>query len=462
MTGDVLECREIAWMEPLAAFDRWQGLPGLAFLDSAGTLHERARWAILAADPFRILSGRAEALLVDGAPVDGDPFAVLGRELARFRLAPGSAPVPFAGGAIGFFGYELAAPLEKLRPRHPDRFGLDDWWLGFYDAVLAFDRAERRAWILSSGFPQDGPARQARAARRADEIQERLAAPAPPPRPALPPIDWRCELPRGEYERRVAEVIEHIRAGDIYQANFTGRHLAARPAGLDPAALWLALRRASPAPFAAYLAPGADYVLAGASPERFIRLGPDGRIETRPIKGTRPRGATPAEDMALRRELAESAKDRAENLMIVDLLRNDIGRVAEIGSVAVEALCELESFASVHHLVSSVTGRLRPGLGPADLLCATLPGGSITGAPKIRAMQIIDALEVARRGPYCGAVAWIGFDGAMDSSITIRTITVTRDTLIAQAGGGIVADSDPEAEFEEMMVKVRPLLLGGG
>ena len=181
-------------------------------------------------------------------------------------------------------------------------------------------------------------------------------------------------------------------------------------------------------------------------------------METRPIKGTRPRGASAADDARLRAELAASEKDRAENLMIVDLMRNDLGRVAEIGSVAVPALFEVESFAAVHHLVSSITGRLRPGLGPVDLLRATFPAGSITGAPKIRAMEIIDEIEVGRRGPYCGTIAWIGFDGAMDSSVVIRTLVITPETVVAQAGGGIVADSDPAAEYEEMMVKVRPLL----
>jgi para-aminobenzoate synthetase component 1 len=455
------ETREIAWIEPVTAFDRLAGQPRLAFLDSLGQLHARARYAILAIDPFSVLSGHVGALTQDGVAVEGDPFDLLGEALRRWRTSPGAAPVPFTGGAIGFFGYELAPLAEGLPLRHPNPDGIDDWWVGFYDVALVFDRALSRLHIVSTGFPAAGDRRRRRAQDRADWLLSLLSDARPRLARIPPPPVWQAELSRDDYEARVRTVIRHIEAGDIYQANFTGRHLAARAPGFEPEDYWRALRSASPAPFAAFLATEGRYAIAGASPERFLRLDPTGVVETRPIKGTRPRGVTPSEDQRLAHELAASVKDRAENLMIVDLMRNDLGRVAEIGSVEVAELCEIESFAAVHHLVSAVTARLRPGIGPADLLRVTLPGGSITGAPKIRAMSIIDALEPARRGPYCGAVAWIGFDGAMDSSITIRTLTITKDRLIAQAGGGIVADSVPSAEYDEMMVKLRPLLLGG-
>jgi para-aminobenzoate synthetase component 1 len=333
-------------------------------------------------------------------------------------------------------------------------------YFGFYDVVLGFDRNERRAWIFSSGLP-DAPAdRPGRAAARLDRVLRRLAERTAPVDRELR-LDWRCALELAPYAAHVSAIIEHIRAGDIYQANFTCRHSVARPANLSAATFFRALTRRSPAPFSAFLACG-DLQLASVSPERFIRLDADHSIETRPIKGTRPRGADAAEDRARRLALEQSAKDHAENLMIVDLMRNDLGRVAEIGSVTVPSLCAIESFANVHHLVSEVRARLRPGLGPVDLLRATLPGGSITGAPKIRAMQIIDAIEAAPRGAYCGVIGWIGFDGAMDTSIAIRTVTLLPDRLEAQAGGGIVADSDPADEFAEMLVKVRPLLVGNG
>jgi para-aminobenzoate synthetase component 1 len=212
------------------------------------------------------------------------------------------------------------------------------------------------------------------------------------------------------------------------------------------------------APFSAFLDLGGGRAIASASPERFLSLDASGHVETRPIKGTRPRGSNAEEDARLRWELAQSAKDRAENLMIVDLLRNDLSRVSTPGSVRVPSLCEVESFSAVHHLVSSIQADLAPGKGAVDLLMASFPGGSVTGVPKIRAMEIIQELEPARRGPYCGAIAWLGWDGAMDSSIVIRTVAMAGRDIVVQAGGGIVADSDPAAEYEETLVKARPLL----
>jgi para-aminobenzoate synthetase component 1 len=222
--------------------------------------------------------------------------------------------------------------------------------------------------------------------------------------------------------------------------------------------LYQRLRDLSPAPFAAYLSCSPNEAVLSASPELFLSLDDAGQVATRPIKGTRPRGATEAEDAVLQGVLQNSEKDRAENLMIVDLLRNDLSRVCEVGSVRVGHLYSLETFATVHHLVSEITGRLQVGLGPVDLLRATFPGGSITGAPKIRAMEIINELEPAHRGPYCGTIIRMGFDGSMDSSIVIRTLTIKNKTIVAQAGGGIVADSSPAAEYEESMTKVAPLL----
>jgi para-aminobenzoate synthetase component I len=270
------------------------------------------------------------------------------------------------------------------------------------------------------------------------------------------------ELSRDDYMRRVRRIIEYIHAGDVFQVNFTQRFLAPRPAGLRPFDLYRRLRAINPAPFGAFLQLGESLTVASASPERFLALDRHGRIEARPIKGTRRRSPVPEEDAAIAAELAASGKDRAENLMITDLLRNDIGRVARGGSVRVPALLAVESYATVHHLVSVIEGQLRDGLGPIDLLRATFPGGSITGAPKVRAMEIIDELEPAARGPYCGAIGWIGFDGAMDTSIVIRALTLTPEKVIAQAGGGIVADSDPAAEYAEMMAKVSPALTALG
>ncbi|WBO61202.1 anthranilate synthase component I family protein [Acidocella sp. MX-AZ03] len=237
-------------------------------------------------------------------------------------------------------------------------------------------------------------------------------------------------------------------------------HRGAAP-GFSPAAYYAALRRRSPAPFAAFIQTGAGAALCSASPERFLSVNRSGAVETRPIKGTARREACPREDARAAASLRDDPKERAENLMITDLLRNDLGQLCEIGSVQVPELFAVESFAQAHHLVSAVTGQLRPGVGAADLLLACSPGGSITGAPKHRAMQIIDELEAGARGAYCGALAWIGLDGAMDSAIIIRTAVATPECLYAQAGGGITWDSDPASEYEEMMLKLSPLIAHG-
>ncbi len=459
----MLDVREIPYRPAADVFEALADEPFVAWLDSAASADPRSRYSYLCIRPFRVIQALGGSITVGDRRFDGDPLTILQAELARWRIEPGSAPVPFVGGAVGFLGYELGGTLEVLPARHPNPLALPDMSFGFYDVVLAFDAREQSCWLLSSGFPETEPERRSRrAAARADEMRELLRRPARPPRGPIPPVAWTPELSRPAYEAGVGRMLEYIRAGDIFQANFTARCLAPRPPGITAAEIYLKLRALSPAPFAAFLDCGGGMALASASPERFLRLDPSGRVETRPIKGTRPRGADPDADRRLRAELAASPKDHAENLMIVDLLRSDLGRVAEIGSVRVPSLCEVESFAAVHHLVSTIEARLRPGLGPVDLLRAAFPGGSVTGAPKIRAMQIIDELEQARRGPYCGGIAWIGFDGAMDSSIVIRTLVVTGTTLIAQAGGGIVADSDPAAEYEEMALKLRPILDGFG
>jgi len=431
-----------------AAFAAFADTPGVAFLDSGGPVTARSRFSYLAVDPFHVIRS-------------ADPWQELAEYLGRFRQVP-SGPTPFTGGAAGFLSYELASTLDSV-PGHPGAAGIPPCSIGFYDLVLAFDRQSGRAWLHSSGLPETVPAqRRARAADRAAAVLARLAQPSPR-RPPDIGLAWRAETGRAQTGRsahmaRVAQAIAYIEAGDIYQANITAAFRADRPAGVASADIYRALRAQNPAPFAAYIAAGADCAVASLSPERFITLSAEGEIEARPIKGTSPRHADPVQDRALAAALLASAKDRAENLMIVDLLRNDIARVASAGSVHVPELAVLESFAHVHHLVSSVRGRLGPGATATNLLRATFPAGSITGAPKHRAQQIIHELEPSARGPYCGSVVWMGWDGAMDSSVAIRTATVTQESVTIQAGGGIVADSDPAAEYEELLVKIRPLL----
>ena len=454
-----VQAREIDYGDPLRLFAVFAEDRHAALLDSALLAPQRGRYTFIAAEPFRLLSSKDGVVSLDGERSAGDPFDVLRRELGRYALQPLPGLPPLHSGAVGYFGYELAQHLERVPLARADDRRFPDLALGFHDVVVAFDHRERRAWILSSGLPEmESARRRARAMERLDAIAARLAAARPLPRPSAPqaPPALSSNFTRAEYEAVVRRVVEYILAGDIFQANLSQRFTAPLPAGLTAFDLYRRLRALNPAPFAAYLKLD-DVVVASASPERFIQLR-DGIVETCPIKGTRPRGATPAEDRVLADELLASEKDRAENVMIVDLLRNDLSRVCRDGSVEVPRLCALESFATVHHLVSTITGELRPGMAAVDLLAASFPGGSITGAPKIRAMEIIAELEPTRRGPYCGSIGYIGFDGGMDTSIVIRTYAVKDGVVTFQAGGGIVADSDPAAEYEETLDKARALI----
>jgi para-aminobenzoate synthetase component 1 len=425
---------ELLWLEPVEAFLCFLSDAFVTFFESRGDVGPRSRYSYLCVDPFRVMRNVS--------------LSTVEAALSAWDFAWPDAPVPFIGGAAGFCGYEMAAALEHV-PRAPGSLdGVPDMQFGFYDLVFAWDHQARRTWLLCAF---------AESRERAQRLLARLDARARPATPA-PCFAWHRAVTREAHMARVARTLDYIRAGDIYQANMTAPFIAARPAGVRAPDIFLALRAGNEAPFTCYIDCGDASAVASVSPERFIALDEAGAIETRPIKGTRPRGATAAEDAVEAASLCASAKDRAENLMIVDLLRNDISRVAVPGSVRVPSLCALERFPSVHHLVSVVEGQLQPGRSAIELLRAALPPGSITGAPKIRAMEIIAELEGAARGPYCGTAAWLGFNGAMDSSVLIRTVTVARDRVVAQAGGGIVADSDPAAEWDEVLVKVLPML----
>ncbi|MEK9755173.1 MAG: aminodeoxychorismate synthase component I [Rhodospirillaceae bacterium] len=443
--------RQLPYIEPERALQAFAGEPGAAFLDSAANLGGRGRYSYIAIDPVVTLEHAAND--------PGDPFARLAEALGRAAFRPVPELPPFQGGAVGYLAYEAGRHLERLPEPAAAGVALPEMRFGIYDTLLAFDHERRLAWAVALDLPAAAFDVARPAAAWLAALCARIAE-APP----LAPLQWatagswRAEVSRQCYEAMVARTVEYIHAGDILQANVTQRFLGRMPAGLSP---WMLYRRAcsvSPNPYGAYLDCGVVVVVASASPEMFLRLDNAGRVFTRPIKGTRPRGAGAAEDARLAAVLTASVKDRAENLMIVDLMRNDLARACRIGSVRVNELFGLESFASVHHLVSEIEGRLNPGLGPVDLLRAIFPGGSITGAPKVRAMEVIRELEPAWRGPYCGSVAWIGFDGAMDSSIVIRTLVIDGDAVVVQAGGGIVADSDPAAEYAESLDKVAALL----
>ncbi len=424
--------------DPFGTCVRFSGLPYLLFLDSSaqGAL---SRYSFLAADPVAVARTPEAA-----------------RAMLRAHPAPSPFPglPPFQGGIAGYLGYDWGAELERVARPPADRFTpqIPDVLLAYYDWVIAWDHLEDRAWLISSGT-------DAQTKSRTRVVRERLAASPPPPaiheHHAATPAPPESNFTPAEFEARVSRVREYIAAGDVYQVNLAQRfHGPFTGSGL---ALYRRLRARNPAPFGAYLE-FAGATIASISPERFVRFDPATRaVEARPIKGTRPRGTTPAEDSALARELLGSEKDRAENVMIVDLLRNDLGKVCRPGSVQVPKLFALESHPSVHHLVSTVVGELREGTDAVDVLEAAFPGGSVTGAPKIRAMEIIAELERAPRGVYCGAIGYISVTGAMDFNIPIRTIVIQGGHATFHAGAGIVWDSDPRAEYEETLAKARTM-----
>src|SRR5262249_43057299 len=383
--------------------------------------------------------------------------------LARCRAETVPGLPPFQGGVAGLFGYGLCHHIERLPRAGCDEFALPDLAAGCYDWVLAFDHRAPRAWLPATGLPETppGPGRRGGAG-----FVPPPAPPLPGPPPPLPVSSLCSQSPlpilphltsnfdRPGYLAAVRRAIDYVHAGDCFQVNVAQRLL--HPATLAPLELYDRLRRRNAAPFAGYFDLGSA-VVASASPARFLRV-EDGAVEPRAIKGTRPRGAAPEDDAARAAELLASAKDRAENVMIVDLMRNDLGRVCAYGTVRVPAVCRLESYRTVHHLVSEVRGRLRPGLGPVDLLRAAFPGGAGTGAPKGRAGESIAELGPPARGPYCGSLGYVGFDGGMDTSILIRTFTAGRGWYQFPVGGGVVADSTPEGEYAETLHKAEGLL----
>lgn len=425
----------------LASFPR----EGMVFLDSSRFHPQQGRYSFLGVCPFQILECSNGSVLLNGERLQENPFDVLQQELSRFSLPRLPSLPPFQGGVAGYLGYELVKYLEAVPVSKQDDLHFPDCVLGFYDLVIAWDHELAKAFVFSSG-PQ--------AASRLEWALDCIRHAKPldsPPSLGLSPDSIVSTFVPSEYEKTVEQAIEFIRAGDIFEVNVSQRFSAMLPSKWDPLDIYRQLRRLNPAPFSAYLQ-YKHYVIASASPERFLRLH-EHTVETRPIKGTRPRHVDPILDQHFATELENSEKDRAENIMIVDLMRNDLSRVCLPHSVKVPQLCQLETFATVHHLVSAVEGTLMPGKTPVDLIKATFPGGSITGAPKIRAMEIIAELEPTVRGPYCGSMGYIGFNNEMDLSITIRTFSISNRHLTFQTGGAITVDSVPREEYDETLAK---------
>lgn len=450
------------------AFDRLSSLPYCCWLDSALTGDVQSRYSFLVADPIDILSVEMVA---------ADPLSKLERWLKSFRAQTVQGLPPFQGGIAGYMGYEFGRCFERVPSAKHNEFGLPLAMLGLYDVVLAWDHQSNQGWIISHGFQESSSvqSRTERAKLRCAEFLGRLQQNQKPSSVNVnstrnvhamahgltaPQFEtrlgggWLGSFDSNGFQDAVRRAREYIYAGDIFQVNLAQRLLC--PARCDSKSLYQKLRQVNAAPFAGYFDLGASQIIS-ASPERFLRM-QNRWIETRPIKGTRRRVGEANADARMADELRASEKDRSENMMIVDLLRNDLSRICDSDSLSVTQLCDVEAYPYVLHLVSAIQARMRDGASVTDLVAAMFPGGSITGAPKIRAMEIIAELEPTVRGPYCGSLGYIGADGNMDWNILIRTLTASRGWWQFQVGGGIVADSVPEQEEEETWTKAAGLV----
>lgn len=433
-----------------ACFAAIRDLPWAAWLDSGGS----GRFDILVAQPVATLvtqGGQTEIGDVSGVRHSGENVFSLIREQLGKPIAP-MPDIPFAGGALGYWSYDLARRFHSIPTIAQDAEHLPEMAVGIYDWAIVIDHRELEARLVSRQ-------RYAETAQVLPQILERVQGISSLGKGEAPPffkVDGKIasNLTRDAYRNAFNAVHQYLHEGDCYQVNLSQRYAA--PAAGDAYAAYLELRRLSPAPYSAFLDWPQVQILC-ASPERFLQV-QQGRVETKPIKGTRARNADVVEDARLAEELRHHPKDRAENLMIVDLLRNDLGKSCEPGTVRAPKLFELESFANVHHLVSTVEGKLQSGRDALDVLRDCFPGGSITGAPKQRAMEIIEQLEPHRRGVYCGAIGYVGHDGNMDTNIAIRTLVYSNGEIRCWAGGGLVADSQCEAEYQETLDKAAAML----
>ncbi len=442
-----LKLRELAAGEPVF------------LLESADQGQRVGRYSFIGFRPRAILRWS----LADG----GDPYALAAADLARFSQAPmadGADRPPFTGGAVGFFGYDLVRTVEPLAQPNVDTLGLPDMALMMSDVLVIFDHLKHTVTILANvdlDAEPDIERAYATAAETIAEVRARLAGPVPREQRGVDETQRRREMPsfqsnmeRTEFEGMVARIVQYIYAGDAFQVVPSQRWSAEVP--VQPFSIYRGLRAVNPSPYMYYLDFG-DFQVVGASPEPLLTV--NGRhVSTRPIAGTRPRGANPEEDRRIAGELLADEKERAEHVMLVDLGRNDLGRVCEYGSVQVDELMEIESYSHVMHIVSAVSGTLRAGVDATDALRSVLPAGTLSGAPKVRAMQIIDELEPVKRGGYGGAIGYLSYAGDLDTAIHIRTVVVKDGVAHVQAGGGTVADAKPEYEYEESVAKTTAVM----
>jgi anthranilate synthase component 1 len=435
---------------PVAAYLKLHGTGPSFLLESAEQGQRFGRWSFLGTQQRSVMRVAGGRLTVDGEPRDyADPYGAVAAELARYRLAPTDGLPPFAGGAVGMFGYDLVRTFEpSVGARNPDELGVPDMAVMVSHVLLAFDHFTHTGTVIAYVLADEDDLERSyeRAVDAIADVRERLRAPVPRAEAARrEPPAWTSNIGSDGYAAAVDVAKEHIRAGDAYQIVPSQRWSADCP--VDAFSIYRGLRTINPSPYM-YFLDFEDFQIAGASPESLVKV--TGRLaQQRPIAGTRPRAQTTEEDLERARELLTDEKEQAEHEMLVDLGRNDLGRVCEYGSVAVDEHMVVETYSHVMHIVSSVSGTLADGVSPMDALRASLPAGTLSGAPKIRAMQIIDTLEPTGRGPYGGAVGYLSFTGDLDTCIYIRSALVKDGRVHAQAGGGIVADSDPGYEVRE-------------
>jgi anthranilate synthase component 1 len=462
---------------PVSAFLKLRGEGPAFLLESAEQGGRMGRYSFLGFRPRAVLrwsdgvlaewSGEELSRAAEGGSWDQpsatsearDPYAAVSGYLGRHRLAAVDGLPPFAGGAVGIFGYDLVRTVEELGEPNPDPLGLPDMALIVTETLLAFDHLRHELTILSHAFVDDGEvdAPYARAIETIEEVRRRLGEPAPGPGPAPPahpaPVEFESNMSQEEFEAVVRRIIEYVHAGDAFQVVPSQRFSA--PASVEAFSIYRGLRAVNPSPYMYFLEFG-DFEVAGASPEPLLKV-TGRRVETRPIAGTYPRGGTDEEDRRRAEDLLRDPKERAEHVMLVDLGRNDLGRVCEYGTVNVDELMAVESYSHVLHIVSQVSGRLREGVTAMDALRATLPAGTLSGAPKVRAMEIIDELEPHKRGSYGGAIGYVSFSGDLDTAIHIRTVVVKDGAVHVQAGGGTVADAKPDYEYRESVQKAKAI-----
>ncbi len=443
---------------PVSAFLKLRADPeiggGPSFLLESAEQGRFGRYSFLGFRPHALIRwAEGRLTLTEGGETteseEEDPYGAVARLLDRYPLAGREGLPPFAGGAVGIFGYDLVRTVEDLGPPNPDPLGLPDLALMVCEVMLAFDHLKHELTVIAfdfSGGEGEEAARATIASVRAALARAVPVAEASEPREVA---EFESNMTREEFESNVARIVEYVHAGDAFQVVPSQRFSA--PAPVEAFSVYRGLRTINPSPYMYYLEFG-DFQIAGASPESLVKV-TDGTVETRPIAGTYPRGASEEEDTRNAKELLEDPKERAEHVMLVDLGRNDLGRVSEYGTVQVEEFMQVEAYSHVFHIVSRVTGKLREGTSALDALRSVLPAGTLSGAPKVRAMEIIDELEPHKRGSYGGAIGYAGFDGDLDTAIHIRTVVVKDGKVHVQAGGGTVADAKPDYEYRESLAK---------